>query len=356
MRQILKKIGRFFIALNQEDNFAMRQSVLIVEGSFILPNNFTLIVKDVKQKFANADIVILCFDEKKELLKARFPEAKIFTPLNKFKGTKYRLAFQLFLLLRRKFGFIVLSSLDISLLTVVLIFSRCPLFLHNRWLEWYGIRQRTLADVFKGIKSADRNRRRQAQGIKGFLKNLGRVFVILTEPDAQEIKSGVLIEDNGYTDVNYILTAVRQVEMNFINPDTAILTFASRQAYFRNNFPEARIVIAQKNSRYGLAQEMFHLRNSKFSYVVLTSLDISVVFVSMLFMKTKVLLYNRWHQWWSLSFRNIFGYFKEILNFLITLPILLYLFIRAAFILTGTAIRLTLIKLKRSNDDLDYEN
>lgn len=347
MKKILKKIGRVFIILCQKDEKSIRQSILLVDGSIILTNNFALIIKNVQGKFKNANSVVLTSNDKKEFLKDNFPDVEIIVPGERIESKRSQLAIQLLLLLRKNFKFIILSSLDISPVLISLIFSRCPILLHNRWLEWYILRQRTLSDISHGAKSADRNRRRINKGTKDVIRSFGRIFVILREVKEENIKSRILIQDNGYTEIGYILTAVRKVGEIFINPDITLLTIAERKQNFINSFPQMKLVaVGENNNRNSLAGQMYRMRKDKFNYVVLTTLDIAPILISFLFFRAEVLLYNRWQQWWSLRFRNILGYFKEILTFLVTIPVFIYLLITASLILLRTGFRLGLINLK----------
>lgn len=346
MKKLLKKIGKFFIALSQKEERDIRQPILLVEGSFILPNNFALIIKGVKKKFKNANLVVLTFKDKKEFIRDNFPDVEIIVPESKIQIKRYQLAIQLFFLLRKNFNFIILSSLDISLVLISLLFAKCPVFLHNRWGEWYRIRQRTLLDVLRRVRSTDKNRRRN-NGIKDILKTFGRIFVILSDMNAEDIKYNILIEDNGYTEIGHVLTAVRRTEEIFINPDITLLTIAERKQHFINSFPQMKLVALGENSnRNSLADQMYRMRKDKCNYVVLTTLDIAPILISFVFFRAEVLLYNRWHQWWSLDFKNIWVYFKGVLSFVVMIPVLIYLLITASLILLRTGFRLGLINLK----------
>jgi len=347
IRKIIKGAGKILVALHQKEETHIRQNVLLVDGSFILPNNFALIIQEVKQKFKNAKLVVLTVQDKKEFIKNNFPDVEIIVPENRIKPKGYQVTIQLLLLLRRNFKFVILSSLDIFPVLISLIFSRCPILLHNRWLEWYILRQRTLSDVLRGVKSADRNRRGINKGIKDAIKSFGRIFAILSDVKGEDIKSRILIQDNGYTESGYILTAVRKVGEIFINPDITLLTLAERKQDFINAFAQMKLVMVGENdNRNSLAVQMYRMRKDKFNYLVLTALDIIPILISFLFFRVEVLLYNRWHQWWSLELRNIFGYLKEILIFLAMIPVLLYLFFTAAFILLRTHFRLRLTNIK----------
>ncbi len=345
MKKSLKKAGKFFLVLQQREKKDIGQTVLLVDGSFVLPNNFALIIKGVREKFKNANLVVLTFKDKEEFIKNNFPDVQIVVPEIKIK--RHQLAIQLFSLLRRRFTFVVLSSLDISLVATSLFFARCPVFLHNRWLEWYRIRKRTLLDVLRGAKSADRSRGRIKSGMRNALKRLGRVFLLLSKVNWEDIRCRILVVDNGYTDIGHILAAVRKAQDIFINPDITILTFMTRRHYFIDMLPHMKVVlVGESGRRYRIARQMYRMCKERFNYVVLTTLDVSPIAVSLLFMKGKVLLYNKWHQWWSLGFRNIADYFKEILILLAMIPIFIYLLITVALILSRTSLRLGLVNLK----------
>lgn len=341
MRVFFKKIGKSFFVLSQKNEQDIRQSVLLVDGRNILPNNFVLIIKGVKNKFKNARLVIITFPDKKELLKESFPDAQIIVPRDKLKTAKYQLAIEMFLSLRRKYNFIILSSLDISLLFVSLFFGRCQVFLHNKWLEWYKIRGRTLFDILRGARSADINRVKKKKDIKQILKSFGRCFLILDNVNEKELECRILIEDNGYTEIGHIDNVIQRAENIFINCGITILTYPRRQAHFINRFPEIKPVIVEaENNKYALAVEMLRLSKNKYDYVILTTLDILPILSSFLFLRAKVLLYNRWHQWWSLDIRSITGYLRPVFRFLAMVPVFIYLLITTGGILLRTAFRL----------------
>jgi len=341
IKKILKNIGMFFIVLTQVYENDACQNVLLVDGGFIPPNNFALIVNGVKAKFTDAHITILTFEDKREFIKNNFPDAEIIIPDERIRPKRHRLAIRLFSLLRKRFKFIVISSLDIPIVLLSLFFGKCPVLLHNRWLQWYKVRQRTILDILRMKKSADSGRRRTSRGIKGVLKNIGRAFVLLSEFKGTDIKRPVLIVDNGYTDISHVSNAMRKVSEEFLNPDITLLTLAFRKSHFANMFPEIKIIAVNgAGNRYGLAAAEYRLRKLKFFRVVLTALDISPVLISLLFMKAEVILYNKWHQWWGLRFKKIWEYPKGILKPIVTFSLIVYLFISSGIILFRTAFRL----------------
>lgn len=345
MKELFKKIGKFLIALDQKDESDIRQKVLLVDGSFILPNNLALIVTEARKKFGSSRLTVLTFEDKEEFIKDNFPDVEVVFPDTRFK--KYQLAIQLFLLSGKKFNFVILSSLDISLVLITLMFCRCPVFLLNKWIEWYRLRQRTVLDVLRGQKDADTKRRRNSSGLKEILKSFGRVFITLSVFDEKDIQSRILIEDNGYTETGHLITLTRKAKELFLNPAITVLTFEERKRDFLNNFlKEGIIYVDAGNKRRALAMQMFKIRKNKFSHIILSSLDISPLMVYFLCFKGNILLYNRWHQWWILGFRNIFGYFKAILSFLFMVPVSVYLLITSAIILVRTIYRIKLEKLK----------
>lgn len=339
MKKILKNIGSIFIVLSQKQEKDMRQTVLLVDGSFILPNNFALIIKNVKERFKNASITVLTFKDKENFIKDNFRDVEVITPGGSI-TKRHQLAVKLFLLLRRKYAFIVVSSLDISLILVTMFFSRQPVFLYNRWFEWYRIRCRTVLDTLLGVKSEDKNRRRINRGFMDKLKSLGRFFIVLSQFDEDDIKQPLLIVDDGHGEIGYISTAVRKAKANFINPDISVITFPNRKHYFMEMVPQGNIVtVKYPDRRFSLAMQMYRMRKSVFSRIILTSLDIMPILVSFSFMHSEVFLYNKWHEWWNLAFRSPYGYIKGIFSLVYNFFIFIYLLIVSGYILLKIGMR-----------------
>lgn len=345
MKKLLKKLGRVFVALHQTSEKDLRQSILLIDGSFILPNNFLLIVRGTKEKFPNAKIKALIFQDKNELLKENFPDVEIILRSQKIRRLEF--VIQLLHLLRQRFAYIILSALDIIPVVFSLTFGKTKVLLHNRWLEWYRLRLRTVGDVFRGVKSVDAHPRKRNYGVKDIIKSFGRKFVILEHLVEESIKTRILIVDNGYTPVDHVTTAVRRVEETFINPAITIVTFALRKQHFIEMFPHAKIVLAGNLlASYKLAWQMYRLGKHRIDYVLLTTLDILPIIVATGLSTARTLLYNKWHQWWSLEFKNVKEYLKEIFMFIIYIPITFYLLAISSFVLLRTGLRCGYVHLK----------
>ncbi|MCX5713914.1 MAG: hypothetical protein NT033_03705 [Candidatus Omnitrophica bacterium] len=346
MKHFLRKIGKFIIILSQKDEHQVRQSVLVVDGGHLSAEDFALIVTNAKDKFRNANLVVLTQQDREDFIKNNFPEAEIISAEKIAKINNFKLAISLVLLLRKNYKFIVLSTLDASLVFISLAFGRCPVFLRNRWEEWHSLRQKSILDVLKGKTSMDR-RETKNRGPRGLLKTIGRYFVIIADLDEIDTRSPILLVDNGYTDMGHVSTAVRRAYVNFINPDITVLTFAARKHYFVSMFPQAKLVVLEElDKKCSLDRQLYRMRKEKFSHIILTTLDIPTLFVAIAEMKAKVLLYNKWHQWWSLDYRNIWGYLKKPFSFLIIIPIFIYLLIKVTCILLRTLLRLVFKDLK----------
>jgi len=343
MKKILNNLGKIFVVLDQKQERDIRQGVLLVDGSSILHNNFALIIKGVKEKFKNANLSVLTFKNKEGFLRENFPDIEIIVPKDKGIINKYRLAIKLFSLLKKKYSFIILSSLDSSLVFVSMVFGRQPVFLYNRWLEWYRVRYRTFLDILLRANSADKNRRKINRSMQDAIKSIGRSFIILSSLYEEDISTPVLVVDDGCGELGYITTAVRKAKANFINPDISVITFPGREHYFTGIIPAERVFAARDPERkFSLAMQIYRMRNAGFSRIVLTSLDIAPILASFLFIKADVLLYNKWHEWWRLGFRTIYGYIKAMLDFLCATVIVMYLLVICGFVLLRTTFGLLL--------------
>lgn len=341
MKKFLKKIGKVFIVLNKKDEKDVRDSILLVDGDFILPNNFALILTGVKNRFKNAKIIVLTFENKELFIKDNFPGVEVVIPKNNIR--RFQLALEMTSLLRRRFDFIVLSSLSVSLVIVGLAFGRCAVFLHNKWFEWYRVRHRTFLDIFLGTKSADKNHRKTNRSMQDVIKSIGRSFIILSNLYEEDISTRVLVADDGRGELGYITTAVKKAKANFINPDISVITFPGREHYFTGIIPAEKVfAVKYPERKFSLAMQIYRMRRHGFSRIVLTNLDASPILAAFLFIKADVFLYNKWHEWWVLGFRTIYGYIKAILDFLCATVIFMYLLVICSFVLLRTAFGLLL--------------
>ncbi|MFA5388681.1 MAG: hypothetical protein WC312_02875 [Candidatus Omnitrophota bacterium] len=338
MKKIFKTIGKIFVILNKTEEGRIRQRVLLVDGKSLLPNNFALIIKGVKEKFRNADLVILAFEDKEDFLRENFPGADIIVPGD---NGRYRLAIKLFSLLRRRYAYIILSSLDISLVFISVFFGRRQVLLFNRWFEWYRVRRKTLMDIILRAQSADKNHRKTNRGLKDVIKSAGRAFIILSNLREGDTRTRVLVADDGRGELGYITTAVKKAKANFINPDISVITFPGREHYFTAIVPAERIITVNYPERkFSLAAQIYSARKAGFSRIVLTNLDIAPISICLLFMRGEIFLYNKWHEWWTLGFRSIYGYLRAVPRFLYSIFIFTYLLTVCVYILLKTALRL----------------
>jgi len=342
----LKKIGKTFFRIKQKDPGQIRQAVLLVEGGFILPNNFVLIVRNVKEKFQNARITVLTFEERVTLLREYFPEIEFITPRSKNK--RFGLYMELWKTISRKFDFIVLSALDIVPLILSLGCAKARVLLHNRWFEWYQVRQRTAGDVLRGVRSTDSQRRNKNYSLKDILKSIGRLFVLVRHlNDDTEIATDILMLDNGYTPVDHLLAAIRSCEETFIKPKITLITFQARQQCIIDHFPKVRLYTAgEKANSAALVGQLFGLRNQRFNTILLTTLDMMPIVFAKGFTTANVLLYNQWHQWWGIELKDMKEYLVDVFRFLILIPVMAYLLVASGIILLRTFIRLRFLTMR----------
>lgn len=147
--------------------------------------------------------------------------------------------------------------------------------------------------------------------MKRILRNIGRIFVILTHEDDKLLKRSVLIVDNGYSPYEHLRSTVIQTQLMIAGSDISILTLEHRKESLGKDFPNLKIICPNKQikfKKYQLAIQMFKLRKKCYNFVVLMSLDKTPLMVSLLFMGSHALLYNRWNEWYLLRFRNIWEY------------------------------------------------
>ncbi|MBL7196713.1 MAG: hypothetical protein ISS47_01290 [Candidatus Omnitrophica bacterium] len=149
--------------------------------------------------------------------------------------------------------------------------------------------------------------------IKKIIKIIGRVFITLKQENERIIGQSVLIVDNGYSWLGHLVSGIERIKKGFPRAKISVLTFEQRKSDLQKDFsglnyihPSQRL----KPKRYQIALQMLMMREKKFDLIVLSSLDISSLIAALLFLKSKVVLYNQWGQWWFLRLRNINEIFK----------------------------------------------
>lgn len=168
------------------------------------------------------------------------------------------------------------------------------------------------------------------------LRKIGRVFVVLTQKDAEFFKRSALIVDNGYGSYRHLGSTINHVKERIYQGKVCVLTFEHRRVFLKRNFPEIEIICPDKKiriKRYQLAIQMYKLRKNDYDSIILMSLDITPIISALLFVKGRLVLYNRWEQWWSIRFRKPWEFLLTIPKFIFHCLICIYLIIAVSFIL-----------------------
>jgi hypothetical protein len=175
--------------------------------------------------------------------------------------------------------------------------------------------------------------------MRRILKKIGRILITLTQEEDKVLKRSVLIVDNGYSSYEHLHSTVVETQRRIVDSDVSVLTFEHRRRFLQENFPDIELIHPNRQirlKRYALSIQMFKLRKRGYDFVILMSLDITPIIVSILFMNSKVLLYNQWHQWWSLRPKSIEGYLiavpKFIFKLIFNIIIFIYLLISVSWI------------------------
>ncbi len=344
IKTTIKNIGKSFIALKREDEIIIGQSVLVIDNGYGWMGHLESAIETVKNSFPKADISVLTLPKRKAALQEEFPALKLILPSEKLKPKRYQIALQMLMLRRKEYDFIILFSLDITPLVVSMFFSGSKVVLYNQWGQRWSLRLRNVNEIFKVTYV-----RKKAQfSLKSLLKNIGLFLVLLRREDEKALGRSILIVDNGYALFGEIAYPIQQIKSYLPHSKISVLTLEQRQD-LKNIFPDldfikpGRCLIRQ----YSIARHMLRLRNNGYDYIVLLSLDITPIIISILFVNSKVILCNRWHQWWSLKPKSIRGYLVIIPKFIYNIIIFIYLLISVLWILLKRSLnvfRFTLFK------------
>lgn len=334
IKKTIKRVGKFFVNLKQEDEKTMRQSILIVDNGYTSITDIGYGIQTVSEYFPKADIIILSLVEQRRLhLQNQFPLAQFINPAFGLWPQRYLIALQMLLIRKKDFDFILLFSLDITPIIVSLILTKSQVVLYNKWRQWWSLRLRDVGEMFKFTYAKDK----RIHNLKGLIKKIGLLFVLLKREDEGIFKYSILIVDNGYALFGQIIYAIQKIRDYLPLAKISVLSLMPRRD-LKERFPDLEIVKADKYiiRKYSIARHMLRIKKEGYDYVVLLSLDITPLTVSILFMKSTIILNNQWYQWWSLKPKPIRYYLiampKFILKIIANIIVFIYLLTNVSWV------------------------
>lgn len=325
----IKKMGKYFIDLKQEDENIIKQSVLMIDSVTAWTGYLTSGAEKIKGYFPNAEFSILTSKQRQDAIQEDLPAFDYIITPQRSKQKQSQSALQMLKLQKREYNFIVLFSLDIAVIIVALFFFRAKVLLYNRWGQIWSLRLRHINEIFKPTYIKKKAR----FGLNNILRRIGLFFVLVQREDEKALRHSILIVDNGYALFEQLECAIRKLKESLPHARISVLALRQRSE-FKGNLPGIDIVYTGGCviKRYRLARHMIRLRKNKYDYIILLSLDITPVIVSILFVKGKALLYNQWHQWWSLNPKSLQRYLLSIPEFVYNVFIFIYLLVSVFWI------------------------
>ncbi|MDD5130356.1 MAG: hypothetical protein PHS66_04845 [Candidatus Omnitrophica bacterium] len=323
--KIIKKIGRLLFFLQQKDDSVIRQSVLVVDNGYSRFTDLGAGIKKIQSYFPKSKISVLTFAERILYLQQEFPGLEIIVCSQKTWLRKYRLAVWLFFLRKKDFDYLLNFSLDITPLIVELLLFKSRIVLYNQWGQWCSLRLRNASELFISFY----HKQKSKNNFKNLLKRIGLFFVLLKTEDEQILSHNFLIVDDGRVPGQLIYAARRIKEDLPYARVTALTALKLKELEQEGSIDQIIKLSGFIINRYRIAGFMLGLRKARYDYIVLLSLDITPVAAAVLFMRGRVLLNNRWHQWWGLNLKPVKYYLmlvpRLIVDFLIKLAVFFYL-------------------------------
>lgn len=352
IKKTIKRIAKFFFILKQENKGIVAQPVLVVDNGYSRLGHLDSAIERIKNYFPKAEISVLTIVEKKPNLQKTFPTLNYILPFQILRPKRYQIALQMLMMRKKKYDSVFLFSLDITPLIVALVFLNSKIVLYNQWGQWWSLKLRNVNEIFKITYTKKKTR----FSFKNLIKWIGLFFVLLQRKDEEALKHSILVIDNGYAPYVHIHCAIERIKKSLPQAKISVLALEQRKE-LKDNFPDLEIIKPGECiiKKYSLARHMLRLRKNRYDYIILLSLDITPI-ISILFMNSKVLLYNQWHQWWSLKPRSIGGYLAIIPKFIYNIIIFIYLLISVSWIFLKRSLNLLRFNLLRKEGLGDYGN
>ena len=329
LKKIIKKVGKRLFILKQVNERIIDQSVLIIDNGYSWLGQLGSAIESIKNYFPRSQISVLTFKHRKCDLEKDFPALNYIIPSARLRSKGYRIVLQMLKMRKMEFDFIVLVSIDISLVIIALMFIKSKVALYNQWGQWWLLQLRNIKEIFKVTYIKKKVR----FNFKNLLKRIGLFFILLQRKDEEALKHRILVIDNGYARSVQIDCVVQRIKESLPRSRISVLTLEQRKE-LRDKFPDLKFIKPDKSmiATFRTTQHIFRLRRNRYDCIVLLSLDITLIMASILSMNSKVILYNQWHQWWSLKPKSINSYLVIIPQFIFNLIIFGYLLISVSWI------------------------
>lgn len=149
LKNILKKIGLFFILLQPKGEEIFKHSALVIDNGYAAFGQIMYTIQRIKESLPNAKISVLTLEQRKGL-KENFSEFEIINADNCI-IKKYRIARHLFRLRKNRYEYIILFSLDITPIVASILFMDGKVLLNNQWHQWWSLKPKPIRDYLMVI-------------------------------------------------------------------------------------------------------------------------------------------------------------------------------------------------------------
>ena len=208
MKKSIKRMGKGFIALKQENEKLIKQSVLIVDDGHGWLEHLHVAIERIKNHFPQAEISVLTFEQRKPILEKYFPQSNYIVPSQSLRPRRYQIALQMLKMSNKRYDYTAIFSLDITPIICALLLFKTRLILYNRWGQWWSLGLRSVREIFRVTYVKKKAR----FGFKGLLKRMGLFFIILKRQDEKVLKPSILVVDNGYTPFKHLDCSIRRIK------------------------------------------------------------------------------------------------------------------------------------------------
>lgn len=142
--------------------------------------------------------------------------------------------------------------------------------------------------------------------IKKYLKKAGRwlMFLDFSALDSASEPKSVLVV--WLTHGVHLKQIVGDIKKKLPNSNVYVLTGEGNRDFIETEMPDCELILPAVNTkRFRYARQLFRFRKESFDAIVLTKLDISVVFIAIYYFRIPVYLSNVWREWYRVRLRRV---------------------------------------------------
>jgi len=142
--------------------------------------------------------------------------------------------------------------------------------------------------------------------LKDSIKKIGRAGVLLSSFSLKDMPNAKKILVVWLTHEDHVKRIAASIKGMLPDAAIFILTSEANREFVEREMQNCELILPAVNTRrFRYARQLYRFRKEGFDCILLTKLDVSVLFITLACHKAQVLLNNIWNEWYAVRLRRL---------------------------------------------------